>query len=239
MVTGKRSRSYSVAGKPAKRRRLRASGVARRQRRFLRGKRQRIPKIRQLPTRFLTKMTYCQKLTLSTPIGAYSIYRFQSSIFDPDLTGTGHQPYYHDQWATMYSKYKVHGFRYRIQFVNTGSYPAWVAVLHCPHDSYSGSSIETEMEKPANRKRMLLGSANSSSAKRTVSGYVSVRKLEGLGKAEFAGHEAYEAAFGANPSRVVKLAIEYEGMSATSDIYALVHLTYYTEIYNRTEVVGS
>lgn len=239
-MSRKRGRSFSsVAGKPAKRRRLRAAGVARRQRRFMRGRRRRAPMIRQMPTNFFTKMVYCQKLTLSTPLSAYSVYRFQSSLHDPDLTGTGHQPYYHDQWATMYKNYRVHGFRYRLQFVNTGSYPAWVAVLHCPNDHSTGSSIETEMEKPAGRKRMLLGAANSPSAKRTVSGYLSVRKLEGLSKAEFAGHEAYEAGFGSNPARVVKLAIEYEGMSATTDIYCLAHLTYYAEIFGRTEVSGS
>lgn len=30
-----------------------------------------------------------------------------NSIFDPDQTGTGHQPRYHDQWATFYRKYYV------------------------------------------------------------------------------------------------------------------------------------
>lgn len=38
------------------------------------------------------------------------------SIFDPDYTGVGHQPAFHDQWATLYNRYRVIGVRYKVIF---------------------------------------------------------------------------------------------------------------------------
>lgn len=239
MVTNKRSRSYSNAGKPAKRqRRFRTPARVARRRRY-RGKRPRIVKMQAVPAKIMTKMHYCEKLTLASPIGSYSIYRYQSSIFDPNLTGVGHQPYYHDQWALLYGKYRVYGFKYRVQMTNMGNNPVWVSIQQAPNDSVTGSSIEYEWEKPANRGRFLLGPHNSTSARRTVKGFVNVRKLEGLSKGEFGGHEVYEANFGSSPSRVAKLQIEYEGDSVTSNVFCVVDLLYYTELFNRIEVGGS
>lgn len=63
-----------------------------------------------------TKLTYVDTKTVSP--GTTSIHHtFRlDSIFDPDFTGVGHQPAFHDQWANLYSKYRVIGASWHIKF---------------------------------------------------------------------------------------------------------------------------
>ena len=39
-----------------------------------------------------------------------------NSLFDPDQTGTGHQPYYFDQFAALYNRYTVLGSKLTAEF---------------------------------------------------------------------------------------------------------------------------
>ncbi len=41
-----------------------------------------------------------------------------NSLFDPDQTGTGNQPRYHDQWSAFFGKYYVTGCTAIVRFVN-------------------------------------------------------------------------------------------------------------------------
>lgn len=42
------------------------------------------------------------------------------SIYDPDVTGSGHQPLMRDLWASQYDYYTVMAFHYRIELYNCG-----------------------------------------------------------------------------------------------------------------------
>lgn len=228
------------SGGPAAKKRRRTFRRRRPNRRFRRGgKNIRTAVLRQpVADRTLTKLKYCQKLVMATPVGSYSIERFQSSIYKPYVNGTGHQPLYHDQWALLYQKYKVHGIKYRLQFINMGSYAAWVSIQHQQTGSYTPSSIEYEMERPNNRGKFLLPSYQGLN-RRIIKGYLPVAKTEGLSKSEFQGHEDYEASFGANPAKVARLAIEYEAITATTEIDCLVELIFFVEMWTRVDVGGS
>ena len=41
-----------------------------------------------------------------------------NSCFDPDYTGTGHQPRYFDQYAAVYQKYKVTASSCKVEMIN-------------------------------------------------------------------------------------------------------------------------
>ena len=62
---------------------------------------------RLLQHKVRTALVYCDTKSLSPGTGAAShIFRL-NSINDPDYTGVGHQPAFHDKWATLYGNYKV------------------------------------------------------------------------------------------------------------------------------------
>lgn len=61
------------------------------------------------PLRQTRTLTYCDAVILTPTAGddvANHVFR-ANSIFDPDESGTGHQPYAHDTFMTLYSKYSV------------------------------------------------------------------------------------------------------------------------------------
>ncbi len=52
--------------------------------------------------------------TLATTVGGQYVFKL-NGMFDPDTTGTGHQPYGFDQWLNIYQRYVVLSTKYTIQ----------------------------------------------------------------------------------------------------------------------------
>jgi len=61
-----------------------------------------------LPTVYRMPMRYVESVTVVAATGALGIYQWRTnSLFDPNFTGTGHQPYGFDQMKTYYASYLV------------------------------------------------------------------------------------------------------------------------------------
>ena len=83
-------------------------------------KNRKLPISRGFPVNQVVKLAYEDLITLS-PGTARSQYTFRgNSLFDPDYTGTGHQPRYFDQYAEVYSKYKVLSSSIVVELINGG-----------------------------------------------------------------------------------------------------------------------
>lgn len=53
-------------------------------------------------------MPYYEQGTVAAVGAAYADFTFSlTSIYDPSVTATGHQARGHDQWATLYTYYRV------------------------------------------------------------------------------------------------------------------------------------
>lgn len=60
------------------------------------------------PYRQFAILRYCESISLTTGIGTSAAHYWRANgIFDPNQTGTGHQPYGHDQYASIYNHYQV------------------------------------------------------------------------------------------------------------------------------------
>lgn len=60
------------------------------------------------PAQMRVRMRYCTTITLSPTLGVPDHKMFRAnSIFDPDQSGVGHQPYGHDTYAGIYNHYMV------------------------------------------------------------------------------------------------------------------------------------
>ena len=81
-VTGKRARRYPATGT--------------------------VGKPTPFPTRMVVTLRYVQSININSSLTATGNYCFAcNSIYDPDLSGTGHQPYAHDTYSTIYNQYTV------------------------------------------------------------------------------------------------------------------------------------
>lgn len=69
---------------------------------------------------FTVRLTYsdCINLTFSGSAGSASKTLSMNSIYDPDVSGTGHQPHMRDLWASQYDYYAVLSASYHIEAYN-------------------------------------------------------------------------------------------------------------------------
>jgi len=190
-----------------------------------------------LPDRLRVKLKYNEGLTWSQAAGALSanIYR-SNSLFDPDLTGAGGQPYLLDQWAALYGSYRVNGVKITAWFSMNGGggfNSCMIGITHSPESTSFGSSgQELIQEQPYTRKKFVK-MGNSSVGQAVVSSYMSTRKILGLTKVQ-AQDQDYAALVTTNSaknwfSHVWCFCPDGNGIAANSK----VDLTFYVEFFGR------
>lgn len=70
------------------------------------------------PDRLKTKLHYADVIQLSASAGSPGLWQFRmNSLYDPDYTGTGHQPQWFDQLSAVYQYYKVLGSKITCTFI--------------------------------------------------------------------------------------------------------------------------
>lgn len=86
------------------------------------------------PLSIMKKLRYCDTISMN-PAAANRVYHaFRcNNIYDPDLTGTGHQPRGFDQMALFYNHYSVVGSKITVRYIptvakSTNSTPSWLWV---------------------------------------------------------------------------------------------------------------
>jgi hypothetical protein len=102
------------------------------------------------PERLVTKLKYAayESLFLSSTTGSLNKYFFScNSTFDPDRTGTGHQPLYRDTYAGIYNQYAVISSEIVVRYVNTNASAYWSAGLVLEDDTSGTSTIDTIAEQ--------------------------------------------------------------------------------------------
>lgn len=110
-----------------------------------------------LPDRLVTKLRYDNVglLTSTTGTVGKQVWRM-NSIFDPDLTGGGHQPHYYDQFAVLYDHYTV--IKSKIIHVMTPKENNTISMVVGTLDDDDGTTeatFATLMESPHARSRVL------------------------------------------------------------------------------------
>lgn len=99
------------------------------------------------PQSIITKLRYVSFVTLTAAGGTVAGNVFHANgIYDPDVTGTGHQPLYRDEYAALYSKYAVLGSKCTATFSAGAGIPAQVGILK-DDDATTTSNLETSMEQ--------------------------------------------------------------------------------------------
>lgn len=74
-----------------------------------------------VPLSTTVRMRYCESIKLNPGIGGTLAFTSFSanSIYDPNSSGTGHQPYGHDTYEQLYNHYLVLGSKITATFVST------------------------------------------------------------------------------------------------------------------------
>ena len=159
-----------------------------------------------LPRRLMRTLRYAETFSLSTGtagvIGTV-VTILLNSLFDPNNSGTGHQPYGFDQLASFYQQYVVHGVRFQL-ITNTIGGTAEVCVAYQIFPTAGGVSIAGISTDAATEKSTVSTFTSGSSGNvraRSVRGAIQMHQVFGLTKAQYAAQtDQYGAAVTTNPA---------------------------------------
>ncbi len=99
-----------------------------------------------------------------------------NSLFDPSVTGGGHQPLGFDQWANFYDEYEVLSSSLTVLPIASENNPITMA-LYPSITSTAATSINMASEQPYSK--VMRWSNTTGSNLRGLKNWMSVRKLEG------------------------------------------------------------
>lgn len=111
------------------------------------------------PRENIVKMRYCDWLTMSSTTGIMQKYYFSAtSIYDPDLSGTGHAPMMKSFWQTIYNHYEVQSATIKCQFSSRiGATPAVVVGIFTADAAHSINDWNTLAEQGRGQYKSIAG----------------------------------------------------------------------------------
>lgn len=174
--------------------------------------------INPFPARQNFTLKYCDvyQFTTNASFSNYATeYDFRlGSLFDVDLTGTGHQPYGHDQIALIYKRYMVHDVKVKLEWFDPSTDGVVVGYCLMYQGSCNGMSVGELEEKPYSK----LVSINNTGSQNAYQEFtVSNHTLLGLRKEQMRDNEVYYGSdFGGSPTLGPYLRCVYMHPGATS-----------------------
>jgi hypothetical protein len=155
------------------------------------------------PDRIVTRLRYVDYHNLTCTAGALGTYIYRwNSLFDPNQTGTGHQPLYFDTLAGVYDQYAVISAKAMITFTNPSTTVATLCGVVTDDDTSTSATFQTLMEQNHGQS-MLVTPLSGSLSEWTVKPTWDCASV--LGIDPFAS-ETYKTAVGSNPTEVSTLA---------------------------------
>lgn len=118
-------------------------------------------KVWGFPNSILTKLRYCDVYNVTSTIGARSINVYAANgIFDPDISGVGHQPLYRDNWVNIYDQYVVIGSKITVTFSPTSATVPMICGIAGNDDTTVQTSV-IALQEINNASSLLMGTAGS------------------------------------------------------------------------------
>lgn len=189
--------------------------------------------VSDIPDRLFVKLQYVQMFTQQiAPTTPACTALFYSSLFAP--YGTGHQPYWFDQWTpNIYTRYRVYGIKYDITVENKAIQEAWWYAVRPQNTAVAETNMQTLMERKDTKWRMG-GAWGSNRSSVRIKGYMSVAKTMGLNRSELKNEEWYAADYNASPVKMAILACYLQHNNAAAATFeSTVKLTYYAELFGK------
>lgn len=186
--------------------------------------------------RYIAKMKYSEQLKVTGPTGGgLANFRFNlNSIFDPNRSGIGHQPYGYDQLSGLYNRYRVIKCSYVISGINNAadgdSYSIIAAVASNDAINVTGGLAEV-IENP----RAKFVTQAPQAPLRMLKGSVYLPSLVGRNKTQYMADDRYQATFGSDPNELAILNIfagAIDGETQTNTMTLTVTLHYTVEVFD-------
>lgn len=186
-----------------------------------------------IPSRFITKSKYCEAVTISgTGVQRY-VWNL-NSLWDPNRTGVGHQPYAFDQLfgtGLLYNRYRVFKVDYVVTVAND-NYNIHYAVLPSNVDTPPISNVSEARENP----RCQYAVQNPGGTLKKITGSVYLPALTGKTKQQYMSDDSYQSLWNSSPSEIMTLNVYSQGLnddvSVSMSHTVNIALVYHYEAYD-------
>jgi len=190
------------------------------------------------PHKYFT-FKYVGFFSASSPLGNTSQQIMNlNSLFDPDRTGTGHQPYFYDQASSIYNRYRVLRTRYKVTFA-----PANNPILACvvPINGILAGSVTTlALFETAAENPRAVSSTVGIATPFIVQGDISLNDLNGCAVNEYLADDRFEALVTSSPAEAMTLyAVTYNPNAVTVLISITIELDFEADLHDPISVAGS
>jgi len=184
--------------------------IVKKQRKSGYGKIQRIP----FKNHTIVRMKYAALFNITSVLGAYAetAYRM-NSIFDPDYTGGGHQPYSRDTYAQLYNKYRVLKFEYKVTAQSDGTAVSIMTAV--PNNNQANPIGATDLATESTYGKFKIISGTGSPAE-TLRGSIDLANFNGRTKAQYSADDLFESTMGSDPSEIMVFHLGFGGVTATT-----------------------
>lgn len=189
-----------------------------------------------IPDRVKVQLKYSDVLTITTGVAGTGLHVFRgNSIYDPDVTSTGHQPLYHDNYAALYERYIVTSAKMDLLCVNHGATDSCIVMCIASTEQYALGDINANatFEQPYAVRSKLLSVASQNPSKLSMS--MTSTKALGQYKTQYLADDINNASFGANPTREWFFNVAVLAMNGASSQPVRIQLliTYNVECFDR------
>lgn len=188
-----------------------------------------------IPARYITKMKYAESYLL-TGAGLRTQQMNLNSLFDPNRSGLGHQPYGFDQLCgpagtALYNRYRVFKVDYVVVVAND-DYNIHYAVLNTNDASPPIGNVSEARENP----RCQYKCQNPGGTLKTITGSISLPSLMGRTKAQYMASDNYQSVYNASPAELAVMNIYAQGLNDDVSV-SMTHtvnvlLTYHVEFFD-------
>jgi len=193
--------------------------------------------VQPFPSRYICKMKYCESVNgVGGPAGAgYGNYQFSAnSIWDPNATGIGHQPYGMDTLTALYNRYRVISCSYVINGTVTNASGvetnSIIGVLSANEGAVVTGGINEFQENP--RSKFVTQYVGN---EKTLKGRIYVPALVGRTKSQYMADDRYQAQTNTNPAENAIINVYFgfmDGTLATATADLNVTLEYTVEFFD-------
>ena len=199
--------------------------------------------LQPFPSRYICKMKYCQALNgVGGPPGnGYGNYQFlANSIWDPDSTGVGHQPYGTDLLSQIYNRYRVISCSYVIggTVLNAGNeVNSIIGVLPGNEGATVSGGIAEFQENP--RSKYITQYVGN---EKILKGKIYVPALVGRTKSQYMADDRYQAMTNASPAELAVINLYFgflDGTLATATADLNITLEYTVEFFDTKKQLQS
>ncbi len=190
------------------------------------------------PQEYKTTLRYKEAINLDPTAGQFKTYLYRANgLYDPNYTGTGHQPMGYDNLAAMYSHYCVTKSRMKLTQITAPANPVCFGVLVSDQNGSSGPWPAVTEQNP-NIVQYLMPTQGSLS-KLVVKKEWDLLKMTGVRDGISSG---YSSAVGADPSDTQYFIIFLQALDQSTDVAAMwyvVEIEYEVTFTVRKEMVSS